>query len=84
MPDRSENTTIKQKYADNEKVVIDGLTYEFCSFYNRLRVCLDDRKKTISEIRCPNCHGDTFKIGYGNYECIAYCQCGTEMTVYDG
>jgi len=35
-------------------------------------------------IACPLCTNMQFMIGYGEYECIAFCPCGHKMVVYDG
>lgn len=72
---------------DKEIITIEGITYEYNEYYKRLNVlgaCSGLGEKTNIQIRCPKCHNGFFSIKYGNYECIAVCKCGHEMTVYDG
>lgn len=65
---------------DKEKIVIEGIEFTFIHYYDRLNS--DDKKKAVA---CPKCLAtEGFSISYGNYECIAHCKCGHDMTVYDG
>ena len=76
------------KYVEGEKVVLNGVTFKYDEYYKRLEVERDadddDRIGAKVEVACPCCHGTKFTIGYGNYECIANCDCGHSMVVYDG
>ena len=68
---------------DKEIVAIDGVDYEYCSFYKRLEQP-NDGSVEHPAIACPKCHGMIFSITYGTYKCIANCKCGNSMTIYDG
>jgi len=75
---------------DDQEVVVQGVTYTYCAFYQRLEQ-IDDRGFSIADgtvehpaILCPLCHGAEFRITYGDYECIANCACGHSFTIYDG
>lgn len=80
------------KYKKGDKVVLNGTTFVYCEFYERLEVesgfgCDGGVTSKAPQIACPCCHGTKFTIGYGNngnYECIANCDCGHSMVVYDG
>lgn len=70
---------------DNEKIIIDGVEYQYCASYDRLELPdFQDGTAEVPAIRCPKCHGMEFRIGYGNWCCIAFCKCGHQMDVYDG
>ena len=65
---------------DQEKVQINGKDYFYHEYYERLQAEKDNKPA----IACPKCHNTTFEISYGQYECIANCKCGHQMTIYDG
>ncbi len=65
---------------DEEEVIIDNKIYVYDEFYDRLQ-SKDDNKPAIA---CPQCYNTKFSISYGDYECIANCECGHFMTIYDG
>ena len=67
---------------DKETVMINGVDYEYDSYYDRL--CLSNDEDSSPGVACPKCHNTTFSISYGNYRCIANCKCGHSMTIYDG
>lgn len=72
---------------ENEIVEVDGKQYRYNSFYQRLELLKSDGRcddESPVVIMCPCCHATKFTIGYGHYECIATCDCGHSMTVYDG
>jgi hypothetical protein len=66
---------------DKEIIIVNGIEYEFIEYYNRL-----ERKdsKIAPVVLCSNCRNDSFRLSYGDYECIAHCKCGNTFTVYDG
>lgn len=78
--------------ADEQEVVVQGVTYRYSAFYERLELhefddghsCMADGTRENPAILCPECHRAEFRITYGNYECIANCACGHTMTIYDG
>lgn len=77
---------------ENETIwLIHGKNYFYNKSYDRLELITDTddpwdsmAQHEPSSIRCPKCHNDKFTIGYGHYECYAYCKCGHRMTIYDG
>ena len=69
---------------DKETVTIDGVDYQYDSYYDRLERPEHDGSVQHPAIACPKCQRTTFCITYGNYQCIANCQCGHSMTIYDG
>jgi len=70
---------------DKEIVAINGVDYKYCSYYKRLGLH-DDGDGSVQHpaVACPECHGTKFSITYGSYKCIANCECGNSMTIYDG
>lgn len=75
---------MKTELKDNQKIEIEGRIYTYNAYYKRL-VC-KHHPEYNDRVRCPNCYSTYFKIGYndGCYECVAYCDCGHSMVVYDG
>lgn len=71
-----------EKYKDNEIIEINGLKYQYSGFYQRLS--LKTENENIPNILCPICHNSKFWISYGEYKCVANCECGHHMTIYDG
>jgi len=70
---------------DGDKVVVNGVEYRYDASYDRLQLPdFQDGTFDIPAIRCPKCMGQEFRIGYGDWCCIAYCPCGHHMDVYDG
>lgn len=65
---------------DNSIIIINKRKFKFNKFYRRLEA-LDEKSPVIA---CPKCKNTKFKISYGTYECIANCECGHSMTIYDG
>lgn len=70
-------------YKEGEEVTIKNRIFTYCSHYQRLHI-KDRKDDTNNAVACPYCHGMTFTIGYGSWECIAHCPCGHSMVVYDG
>lgn len=67
------------------KVQINNLEYTYSPFYDRLQIEEDSEEKSVVGcIRCVRCHNDSFRISYGDYECIANCVCGHSFTIYEG
>lgn len=62
------------------EVTVRGRLFKYSLFYDRLQS--DD--ESAGSIACVRCHGDSFRIGYGEWECIASCACGHSFTIYDG
>lgn len=71
------------KYKDNEIIKIGGKDFKYVEYYQRLQ-SVDFTENNPIQIACPRCQNTQFTIGYGSYECIAYCKCGHSMVVYDG
>ena len=67
---------------DQEIVVVDGIEYRYNEFHQRLTAV--NTCETDIHVRCPICLNDTFTLKYGKWGIIAVCNCGHEMTVYDG
>jgi hypothetical protein len=59
---------------------VNDIIYKYCSFYQSLQSQDDE----YPAILCPLCYASRFWISYGNYECIANCDCGHKMVIYDG
>lgn len=64
---------------DGVVVQINGVDFEYSAFYERLNAIAKP-----NHLACPKCHNTKFGISYGDYECIASCDCGHTMTIYDG
>ena len=78
-----------ESYKDEDKhehkVRINDVEYTYSPYYDRLQVEQEENETPIvGSIRCVRCHNDSFRISYGNYECIANCTCGHSFTIYDG
>lgn len=58
----------------------DGFVFD--NFYGRYERV--SKERTGPAVRCGNCFNDRFQIQYGEYKCIAVCECGYEQEVYDG
>lgn len=67
---------------DKDIVAINNTHYRYNEFYDRLEVL--KKHKTTKEIACSKCKNREFSISYGDYECIANCNCGHSFTIYDG
>jgi len=75
-----------EEYKEGETIVLNGVKFFYNEFYKRLTA--ERKDYTIQggkvEIACPRCFNTKFTISYGIYECIANCDCGHSMVVYDG
>lgn len=70
---------------DEEKVEVNGVVYHYDAYYERLQLPdFQDGDYNVPAIACPKCHNLDLRLGYGEWECVAYCKCGHSMTVYDG
>ena len=69
---------------DKEIVKINGVEYEYCSHDDALFRPSHNGSVEHPVVACPKCHGMKFSITYGNYVCIANCECGHSMSIYDG
>lgn len=67
---------------NNEIININGIDYEYSEYYKKLNIV--DESKSNVHVLCPLCLNSLFSLRYGDYELIAQCSCGHEMTVYDG
>ena len=65
---------------EGEKVVINNKEFE----YDEDAEALFSEKTASPQVACPKCKNTKFEISYGNYECIANCNCGHKMSVYTG
>jgi len=76
---------------EGDIIKIEGRKYRYDSSSDRLELIggkngwdLEDGSFEEPSIACPKCRGFSFRIGYGEWECIAYCPCGHSMTIYAG
>lgn len=70
---------------DGDWEIINGIKYVYVSSYDRMELPdFDDGTRYRPAIACPQCFGTKFSISYGDWECIAHCECGHSMTIYDG
>ena len=70
---------------DGDKIEVNGVTYKYCAFYDRLeRPDEEDGTWMEPAIACPKCKSVEFRITYGEWCCVANCGCNHSMTVYDG
>lgn len=68
-------------YADNE--IVEGLRGEKYR-HSKSSDYLEPVESGLPLVTCPYCFSYKFEIGYGNYSCLAWCDCGHEMEVYSG
>lgn len=77
---------VDKEYKEDDEVTIDGVDYHYCYGVLRSFVKKDGlyHQGAKPHIRCPQCYGHSFEVNYGDWECLALCPCGHEMSVYSG
>jgi len=66
---------------DDDIIIINNNEYKYNSYCKSFMATND---KVFPAVICGICKKDKFQIAYGNYECIAKCECGHIMTIYEG
>jgi len=69
---------------DEEVVEVDSVKYKYDQFYKHLSRVTSKGDLNPPMIMCPKCHATTFQISYGDYSCLANCECGHVTEVYGG
>lgn len=73
-------------YKRNDSIIHNGRKYNYDVYCDRLDASYPEEPEVFEppDVLCPHCLNDSFKITYGNYQCIAVCSCGHRMRIYEG